>query len=180
MKAQSTVLSVHLWARININIIRPLWKIPERDYKQRFLRRSRKIKRREINGCLLNAQSRWVTLSLNTLSSSFTEQIGLSFHSLFSPLKGHGQSLERGFWKLVKWQKRFSIGIWKRLSEIWSRVITSTPFLPSPCSPSPSPKFSCQREVQESYVRWWGQVWALPSWLNECDVHGLRPTGDAH
>lgn len=86
---------------------------------------------------------------------------------------------ERGFWKLVKWQKGFSTGAWKRLSEIWSSVITSTPFLPSPCSPSPSPKFSCQREVQKSYVRWWGQVWALPSWLNECDVHGLRAIGDA-
>lgn len=131
------MLSVHLWARININIIRLLWKIPERYYNQRFLRRRTGEKRKERDKWtpFWMLWRRWVSLSLNTLSSSFTEQTGLSFHSLFSLLKGHGWILKRkDFGNLSSGRRGFQLVFEKGLSETRSRVITSTTFLSMPCT----------------------------------------------
>lgn len=111
------MLSVHLWARININIIRLLWKIPERDYNQRFLRRrTGEKKKREINGRLSECSegSEYHFLSTHCQALSQSKQV---FHftasSPYSRAMGRSWK-ERGFWKLVKWREGFSIGVWER------------------------------------------------------------------
>lgn len=156
------MLSVHLWARININIIRLLWKIPERDYNQRFLRRrTGEKKKREINGPFLNA--------LKAVSITFSQHIVKLFHranrSFISQplLPTQGPWVDPGkkedFGNLSSGGRGFQLVFEKGLGETWSRVITSTTFLSIPCTRFAFPQDLHQREVQDKYVGWQLQVW---------------------